>query len=133
MLKSRLFGYSDAYILVRDIITAVNTEVAGAAANNNDKKIIFKNCAPFTNCMFEINNKQVDNAKDNDVVMSMYYLTEYSDIYSKKLEDDSVLHNGAIVDLTADDNSDSFKFEQKTTDQINNNDTRNVEIMASLN
>ena len=52
----------------------------------------------------------------------MYYLTEYSDIYLKKLEDDSVLHNGAIVDLTPDDNSDSFKFEQKTTDQINNND-----------
>ena len=48
MLKSRLFDYSDAYILVRDSITAVNTEVAGAAANNNDKKIIFKNCAPFT-------------------------------------------------------------------------------------
>ena len=55
--------------------------------------------------------------------MSMYYLTEYSDIYLKKLEDDSVLHNGATVDLTADDKSDSFKFEQKTTDQINNNDT----------
>ena len=48
MLKSRLFDYSDAYILVRDSITAVNTEVTGAAANNNDKKIIFKNCAPFT-------------------------------------------------------------------------------------
>ena len=47
-VKVQVIDYSDAYILVRDSITAVNTEVAGAAANNNDKKIIFKNCAPFT-------------------------------------------------------------------------------------
>ena len=29
---------------------------AGAAANNTNKKVIFKNCAPFTNCISEIYN-----------------------------------------------------------------------------
>ena len=40
------------------------------AANNTNKKVIFKNCAPFTNCISEINNTQIDNAKDIDIVMS---------------------------------------------------------------
>ena len=26
----------------------------------------FKNCAPFTNCITEINNTQIDNTKDID-------------------------------------------------------------------
>ena len=42
-----------------------------------------KNCVPFTDCMSEINNTQVDNTKDIDVVMSMCSLIEYSDNYSK--------------------------------------------------
>ena len=49
-----------------------------------EKNIIIKNCAPFTNCISEINNTQTDNAKDIDIVMSLYNLIEYSDNYSKK-------------------------------------------------
>ena len=63
-------------------ITVANT-AAGAAAANNIKNIIIKNCAPFTNCISEINNTQIDHAKDIDIVMPMYNLKEYSDIYSK--------------------------------------------------
>ena len=59
-----------------------NTETA-AAQNNNDRQVVFKNCAPFTRCISKINNTQVDNAKDIDVVMPMYNLTQYSDNYSK--------------------------------------------------
>ena len=55
MLKSSLCDYSDVYILAKGIITVNNTAV-GAAANNTNKKVIFKNCAPFTNCISEINN-----------------------------------------------------------------------------
>ena len=44
----------------------------GAAATNLDKKVISKNCYPFTNCISEINNPQVGNANDVDVVMPMY-------------------------------------------------------------
>ena len=81
ILKSSLCDYSDAYILVKGTITAADTSAAGAAANNTNKKVIFKNCAPFTNCISEINTTQVDNAKDIDVVMPMYNLIEYSDNY----------------------------------------------------
>ena len=47
------------------------------------KKVKFKNCIPFTNCISEINNTQVDNATDIDIVMPMYKVIEYSDNYSK--------------------------------------------------
>ena len=48
------------------------------------KKVIFKNCAPFTNCISKINNTQIDNAEYIDIVMPMYNLVEYSNNYSKK-------------------------------------------------
>ena len=83
MLKSSLCDYSDAYILVKGTITVNNTAAAGAAANNTNKKVTFKNCAPFTNCISEINNTQIDNAKDIDIVMPMYNLIEYTDNYAK--------------------------------------------------
>ena len=83
MLKSSLCDCSDAYILVKGTISVNNTAAQGAAVNNNNKKVIFKNCAPFTNCISEINNTQIDNAKDIDIVMPMYNLIEYSDNYAK--------------------------------------------------
>ena len=83
MLRSSLCGYSDAYILVKGNISVNNTAGASADANNTNKKVIFKNCAPFTDCISKINNAQVDNAKDIDIVMLMYNLIEYSDNYSK--------------------------------------------------
>ena len=56
MLRSSLCDYSDAYILVKGNITVNNNAGAGAAANNTDKKVIFKNCASFTKCISKINN-----------------------------------------------------------------------------
>ena len=85
MLKSTLCDYSDAYILVKGTIT-INGRGADAAARQADERnkgVAFKNCAPFINCISEINNTQVDNAKDIDIVMLMYNLTEYSDHYVK--------------------------------------------------
>ena len=46
--------FSDAYILVKWNISVNNTAGAGAAANNANKKLIFKNCAPFTNCISKL-------------------------------------------------------------------------------
>ena len=77
MLRSSLCDYSDAYILVKEKISV------NAAANNTNKKAIFKNCAPFTNCIRKINNTQIDNAEYIVIVMPMYSLIEYSDNYSK--------------------------------------------------
>ena len=76
MTRSNLCDYHDAYILVKGTITVPNTEAAGAAVNNTNKKVIFKNCIPFTNCITEINNTQVDDAQDIDIVMPMYSLIE---------------------------------------------------------
>ena len=83
MLKSVLCDYSNAYILVKVKISVDNTAAASADANNTNKKVIFKNCALFTDCISEINNTQVDNAKYIDIVMPMYNFIEYSDNYSK--------------------------------------------------
>ena len=81
MLKSILCDYSDAYILVNGTITGNNTAAADADANNINKKVILKNCAPVINVISEINNTQIDNTKDIDFVMPMYSLIEYSDNY----------------------------------------------------
>ena len=83
MLRSSLCDYSDAYIPVKGNITVNDTAGAGAAANNTNKKVIFKNCAPFINCISKINNTQIDNVEYIDIVMLMYNLIEYSDNYSK--------------------------------------------------
>ena len=77
MLKYSLCDYSYAYILVKGTISVNNTAAAGDAVNNINKKVIFKNCAPFTNCISEINNTQIGNAKDIDIIMPMYNLIEY--------------------------------------------------------
>ena len=54
MLRSSLCDYSDAYILVKGNVTVNNTAADGAAANNTNEKVIFKNCAPFINCISKI-------------------------------------------------------------------------------
>ena len=82
MLKFSLCNYSDPYLLVKGNMIVNNTGTA-AASNNRNKKVIFKNCAPFTNCIDEINNTQIDNAKDIHIVMPMYNSLECSDNYSK--------------------------------------------------
>ena len=79
MPKSSFCDYSDAYFFAKGAITVSNTAAADANANNANKKIIFKNCTPFINCISEINNSQVDNAKDIDIVILIYNLIEYSD------------------------------------------------------
>ena len=87
MLKSSLCDYSDAYILIKGTITITGAgdDAAARQADERDKGVVFKNCAPFTNCISEINNTQVDNAKDIDIVIPMYNLIEYSDNYAKTL------------------------------------------------
>ena len=85
MLKSSLCDYSDTYILVKGTITinGAGADAAARQADERDKSVAFKNCAAFTNYISEINNTQVDNAKDIDIVMPMYNLIEYSDNYAK--------------------------------------------------
>ena len=84
MLRSNLCDYADSYILVKGTIT-VTGEAADAAAvraDERDKGVTFKNCAPFTKCISRINNTDIDNAHDIDIAMPMYNLIEYGDNYS---------------------------------------------------
>ena len=140
MLKSSLCDYSDAYILVKGTISVNNTAAQGAAANNTNKKVIFKNCAPFTNCISEINNTQIDNAKDIDIVMPMYNLIEYSDNYVKTTgslwqycKDIPARNaNDEIIIFSEDNTTDLFKFKAKIKGQTGNDGTKDVEIMVPL-
>ena len=141
MLRSSLCDFSDAYILVKGNVTVNNTAGAGAAANNTNKKVIFKNCAPFTNCISEINNTQVDNAKDIDIVMPMYNLIEYSDNCSKTSgslwqyckDVPAVNNNGNIADFNGANATDSFNSKEKITGQTDDDgEIDNVEITVPL-
>ena len=86
----------NAYIVVKGNITATNKTFtandidapnntaanvnATNNANNNafgNRKLVFKNNAPFINCISKINGAKIDNA-DLDVAMPMYNLLEYS-------------------------------------------------------
>ena len=58
MIRSSLYYYSDAYILIKETITVPNTAAAGPSVNYVNKKERFKNCAPSTDCITEINNTQ---------------------------------------------------------------------------
>ena len=123
MLKSSLCDYSDAYILVKGTISVNNTAAQDVAANNTNKKVIFKNCSPFTNCISEINKTQIDNAKDIDIVMPMYNLIEYSNNYAKTTgslwqycKDIPALNaNDEIIEFTPGNLTDSFNFKVKIT------------------
>ena len=139
MLRSSLCDYSDAYVLVKGNKTVINAAAEGAAANNTNKKVIFKNCTPFTNCISKINNTQIDNAEYIDIVMPMYNLIEYSDNYSKTsgslwqyCKEIPAVNAGDIVDFNGANATDSFNFKTKITGQTNDDGRIDVEIMVPL-
>ena len=88
MLRFNLCDYADAYTLVKRTIaiTGAGDNATARQADEREKDVKFRNCAPFTKCINRINNTQIDNAKDIDIVMPMYNLIEYSDNYSKTSE-----------------------------------------------
>ena len=135
MLKSSLCDYSDAYILVKGTITINGRGADDAArlADERDKGVLFKNCTPFINCISEINNAQIDNAKDIDIVMPMYNLIEYSDNYAKTSGNLWQYFRDEPDDNNIED-SESFKAKIKITGKTpNNNNEKDVEIMVPLN
>ena len=140
MLKSSLCDYNDAYIFVKGTITVNNTAAEGAAANNINKKVIFKNCAPFTKCISEVNNTNVDDAKDLDIVMPMYNLIEYSPVYEKTSgslwqyckDTPAVNNNNAIVEFSYNNLTSSFNFKVKITGPTEYDGTKDAEIMVPL-
>ena len=133
MLKSGLCDYSDAYILVKGkiTITGAGDDAAARQADKRHKGVAFKNCAPFTSCISEINNTQIDNWKDIGIIMPMYNLIEYSDNYVKASGSLRQYYRDEPNDNLAD--SESFKSKIKITGKTpNNGNEKDVEIMVPL-
>ena len=133
MLRSNLCDYADSYILVKGTITITGAgdDAAARQADERNKGVTFKNCAPFTKCISRINNTDIDNAHDIDIVMPMYNLIEYSDNYSET--------SGSLWQYYQDDpndnltDSESFKSKVKITGNTpNNRNTKDVEIIVPL-
>ena len=105
------------------MITVIYISLLKEKADERDKGVAFKNCIPFTNCISEINNTQVDDAKDIDIVMPMYNLIEYSDNWQYYRDEQN-------YDLK---DSESFKSKIRITGKTPNNDhEKDVEIMVPL-
>ena len=76
MLRLDLCDYSNVYIVVKGTITILRPN-----GTKRNKKVTFKNNAPFINCISKINGVKIDNAEDLDVIM--YNVLEYSKNYKK--------------------------------------------------
>ena len=133
MLKSSLRDYSNIYILVKGKITITGTgnDAAARQADERNKGVAFKNCAPFANCISEINNTPIDNAKDIDFIIPTHNLMEYSDNYSKT--------SGSLWQYCRDKpnenltNSESFKSKIKINGRTPAaGNEKDVEIMVPL-
>ena len=106
MLRSNLYDYSDAYILVKGTIT-VNGVVNGVENEilRRNRPLILKHNAPFVSCMTKINNEFIEDADDLDIVMPMYNLLEYSKNYRKTI---GSLYNYYRDELSDDNNPNNF-------------------------
>ena len=133
MLRSKLWDYADAYILVKRTITTTGAgdDAAARQADERDKGITFKNWAPFTKCISRINNTDIDIAQDIDIVMPMYNLIEYSDNYWKTSGSLWQYYKDEPNDNLAD--SESFKSKVKITGKTpDDGNTKDVEIIVPL-
>ena len=131
MLRSDLCDYADSYILVKGTITITGPgdDAAVKRADERNKGVTFKNCAPFTKCISRINNTDIGNTYDID--MSMYNLIEYSDNYSKT--------SGSLWQYYKDDPNDNLTDSEsfKSKVEITGNtpaagNTKDVEIIVPL-
>ena len=133
MLKSSRCDSADAYILVKGTITITGAgdDAAARRADEINKGLMFKNCAPFTKCISKISNTDIDNAQDIDIVMPMYNLTEYSDNYSKTSGRLWQYYRDEPNDNLAD--SKSFKSKVKITGSTPaGGNTKDVKIIVPL-
>ena len=131
MLRSSLCEYADILVKGTITITGAGNDDAAKRLDERNKDVVFKNCAPFTNCISRINNANLDNAKDIDIVMPMHNLIEHSDNYSKT--------SGSLWQYYKDDpndnitQSESFKSKIKITGKTPAaGNTNNVEIIVPL-
>ena len=112
------------------IVVGQGAVAEAIAADRNNKEIIFKNCAPFTDCVSKTNKTQVDNAKDLDVAMPMYILIEYSNYYSNTSGILWQYCRGEPDDNITD--SESFKSKSSYVNGTDDDGTADVQKAAPL-
>ena len=131
MLRSNLCDYSDAYIVVEGTITVTDPNNA-----NYDKRLAFKNNAPFTSCISKINNTLIDNSEDLDIAIPMYNLFEYNKNYRKttgnfwnyyKDETNSGLGGDSNVNYLIKD-SKYFDYKTSITEILEGNNTEKKDV-----
>ena len=164
MLRSNLCDFSHAYIVVKGNIivtkkafiaddidapnnTAANVNAANTTNNNafGNEKLVFKNNAPFINCILKINGVEIDNTEDLDVVMPMYNLLEYSKNYRKtagslwnyyrdepnsNIGDNNITHS--ILNSESFDYKANFMEHGVTHDNLTKNDVKIVVPLKHL-
>ena len=120
------------------MIGTITVAALAASGANNNIQVVFKNCAPFTNCMSIINNTQIDNARDIDAVMPMFNLIEYSNNYSKTSgslwqhhRDELALTNAVALDNFSGTSA-LLEFKQKITNPTGDDDTNALQKMRPL-
>ena len=100
-MKSILWGFNGAYILVRGDITIIGHQIT---------QVAFKNCALFAKCITKIDGTTTDDAENLDLVMSMYNLIEYSLNYSKTTASLSFYSKDEATNFNNNiENTDDFK------------------------
>ena len=138
--RSNLCDYFDAYIVVKGDIALTKTNGRGIIDIRN-KFLAFKNNAPFTNCVSNINNVLINNAEDLDIVKPMYNLLEYSKNdrkatgsvwnYYRDEPNNAPLndYDTPTIDYNADSitNSESFKYKSSITGITSNANQENCE------
>ena len=79
MLRSDLCDFSDAYIIVKGIVTVSADE---RDRDEMNRQVILKNNAQSISGISKTNGALVENAEDLDILMPMYNLPKYSKYYS---------------------------------------------------
>ena len=111
--------------------TSLYDNVAARQADERNKCVAFKNCAPFNTCKSNINNVQIDNFQDIDIVMPIYNLIECSNNYVKTSGSLRQYYRDEPNNNLAD--SVSFKSKIKITGKApNDGNEKNIEIMVPL-
>ena len=110
-------------------ITGAGDDAAARQADERNKGVIFRNCAPFTKWINKINETKIGNAQDIDIVMPVYNLIEYSNNYSKTSVSLWQYYKDEPTDNIAD--SKSFKSKVKITGRTPaGGNTKDVEIIV---
>ena len=105
-------------------ITGEGNTAALRQADERDKGVAFKNCAPFTICKSDINNVKIDYCQDIDIIMPMYNYAKTSGSLWQYYRDEP---NNNLAD------SQSFKSKIKITGKTpDDGNEEDVEIMIPL-